>query len=49
MKIRGKLVDWLLELDPGTYSSYVVYEKGVKVVYVEILRAIYGVLEASLL
>ena len=30
MKIRGKLVDWLLKLDPGTYSSYVVFEKRLK-------------------
>ena len=49
MKIRGKLVDWLLELDPSTYAPYVVSKKGVKVLYVEILRVIYGMLEASVL
>ena len=49
MKIRGKLVEWLLELDPETYATHVVIEKGVKVLYVEILWAIYGMLEASLL
>lgn len=49
MKIQGKLVDWILDLDPRTYSSYVVIEKGVKVLYVEILWALYKILEAALL
>ena len=49
MKIRGVLVDWLLEIDPLTYSSYVVIKRGEKVLYLEILCAIYGMLEASLL
>ena len=40
MKIRGALVDWLVELDPLTYSPYVVIERGEKVLYLEILRAI---------
>ena len=30
MKVRGKLVDWLVELDPATYLSYVVIERGQK-------------------
>ena len=30
-------MDWLLDLDPGTYSSHIVIEKGVRVLYVEIL------------
>ena len=49
MKIRGVLVDWLIELDPSSYSQFVVYENGKKILYVEILRAIYGMLVASLL
>ena len=48
MKITGMLVDYMIELDP-TYRDYVVYENGKRVVYVEILRAIYGMLQASLL
>ena len=48
MKIRGVLVDWLVEFDPAAYSPYVVYENGKKVLYVEILRALYGMLIASL-
>ena len=42
-------MDWLLNLDPGTYSSHIVIEKRVRVLYVEILRVIYGMLEAALL
>ena len=49
MKIRGQLVEWLVELDPETYRDHVVIENGVKVLYVEILRAIYGMLEAALM
>ena len=49
MKVHGLLVDWLIELDPVKYENKVVYEKGQKVLYLEILRAIYGMLIASLL
>ena len=49
MKVRGLLVDWLIELDPAKYANKVVYERGQKVLYLEILRAIYGMLIASLL
>ena len=33
MKIRGKLVDWLVQLAPDAYSRYVVYERGLPVLY----------------
>lgn len=48
MKIRGVLVDWLVEMDPHQYAPFVVYEDGKKVLYVEILQALYGMLIASL-
>ena len=48
MKITGLLVDYMIEMDPS-YRNYVVMEKGKRVIYVVILRAIYGMLEASLL
>ena len=48
MKIRGVLVDWLVDMDPDAYTRFVVYENGKKVLYVEILRALYGMLIASL-
>ena len=49
MKIKGAVVDMLLEIDPETYKEYVVYEKNVKVLYVELLKALYGMLQSSLL
>ena len=48
MKIRGAMVDMLLELDPK-YEEFVVFERGQKVLYVHILRAIYGMLQSGLL
>ena len=49
MKVRDRLVDWLIELDPVGFQKFVVIENGQKVFYLLILRAIYGMLEASLL
>ena len=48
MKITGVLVKYLTELDPR-YRDYVVYENGKRVIYVVVLRAIYGMLVAGLL
>ena len=42
-------MDWLVELDPAEYKNFVVIENGKKVLYLVILKAIYGMLEASLL
>jgi hypothetical protein len=41
MKITGALVDMLCSLDPS-YENYVTYEKGKRVIYTEVLRAIYS-------
>ena len=49
MKIRGPLVDMLLELSPETYEGYVVYEGKSKVLYVMMVMALYGMLQSSLL
>jgi hypothetical protein len=49
MKITGVLVELLCELAPETYGKYVVYEKGVRVLYVQVLKALYGMLVAALL
>ena len=49
MKITGVLVDLLVELDSETYGPYVVFENGKKVLYVEVLRGLYGMLIAALL
>jgi hypothetical protein len=51
MKITGVLVDMLAELNPALYGPYVVYERNRrnKVLYVQVMRAIYGMLEAAIL
>jgi len=49
MKITGVLVDMLVQLSPETYGKSIVYEKNRKVVYVQVLRAIYGMLQSALL
>ena len=49
MKITGVMVDMLVEIDPTEYGPKVVYENGKKVLYLEVLKAIYGMLIASLL
>ena len=49
MKIRGILVDILMELCPGVYDEYVTYEQGQKILYVEMLMALYGMLTSAIL
>jgi len=49
MKITGVLVDLLVKMNPEVYGPYVVYENGRKTLYVQVLRALYGMLIASLL
>ncbi len=49
MKITGVLVDLLVEQAPEIYRDYVVYENGKKVLYVQVLKALYGMLVAALL
>ena len=49
MKVTGSLVDILVQKNPLKYKGYVVFENGKKVMYLEVLRAIYGMLESALL
>ena len=49
MKITGVLVDMLVQLSPEIYGPYIVLEKQQKVIYVQVLKAIYGMLQAALL
>jgi hypothetical protein len=49
MKIAGVLVDLLSENDTARYRPSIVYENGVKTLYVEVLRALYGLLIVALL
>ena len=47
MRFEGEMVDKLLEIDEHLYASYVTEEKGKKVMYVELLKALYGTLRAA--
>jgi hypothetical protein len=49
MKITGVLVDLLVEMAPEVYKPFVTFEGNKKVVYVQVLRALYGMLVAALL
>jgi hypothetical protein len=49
MKIREQLVDLLLELCSGVYDDYVRYKRKHKIVYVRMLKALYGMIIFSLL
>ena len=47
MKITGVLVERLLNIVPGFYKEYVVYENGRKTLYKRMIMAIYGMLQAA--
>jgi hypothetical protein len=49
MKIKGVLVDMLVNINLELYGPAMVLENRKKVLYVEVLKAIYGMLEAALL
>jgi hypothetical protein len=49
MKITGVLIDMLVDINPELYGPAVVLENRKKVLYVEVLKAIYGMLKAALL
>ena len=37
LKVQGKLVEWLVELDPLHYQDNIVYENGKKTMYVQLV------------
>jgi hypothetical protein len=49
MKITGVLVDLLVDISPEVYGPYVVTDKHKRVLYVQVLRGLYGMLVAALL
>ena len=49
MKIRGALVDMLVKMSPEIYKDYIVYENNKKVLYVQLLKALYYMMKASVL
>jgi hypothetical protein len=49
VKFEGEIAEMLVKLDPQLYRKYVKDENGKSVLYVELLKAIYGTLKAALL
>jgi hypothetical protein len=49
IKIRALLVDMLLKIAPKVYEGYSTNEGKTKVLYIKMLKAIYGMLQSSLL
>ena len=47
VRFEGEMVDKLLEIDHDLYTGYVTVENGKKVMYVELLKALYGTLRAA--
>ena len=48
MKMTGVLLELLVEMAPEIYGPYVVMEGGKRVLYLHVLRALYGMLVAAL-
>jgi hypothetical protein len=49
VKFEGKIAEMLVKLDPKLYRKYVKDENGKTILYVELLKALYGTLKAALL
>ena len=49
MKIEGEMVDFMVQADPKKYAPHIRMEHGRKVLYVQILRALYGCIRSGLL
>ena len=49
IKIKGKLAHTLVEISQEFYGPYITYENGKGVLYLELLKELYGMLIASLL
>ena len=47
MRIDGAMADLLMEIDYDMYHPHMVKEKGKPVIYVELLKALYGTLRAA--
>ncbi len=49
VKLEGQMAELLVRLEPKLYRKYVQLERGKSVLYVELKKALYGTLRASLL
>ena len=49
MQIDGEMSELITWVDPGQYTNHIVMEKGNKLLYVYLKKALYGTLKAALL
>ena len=49
MKIQGQLIDMLIQIAPRIYNNYFVHEGKSQILYLQMLKALYGMLIASIL
>ena len=49
MKVKGELAAILASIQQEAYQDYITQERGVPVIYLEILKAIYGMIESPML
>ena len=49
MKLEGTLAEMMVELDPDTYGQFIEYHKGKPILYVVVLKALYGMRIAAVL
>ena len=47
VRLTGKMVELLIEIDPDMYRPYLTHERGEPVLYVELLKALYGTIRAA--
>ena len=49
MKLEGKMIHLLVQIDPKLYRNFAVDKNGKSVMYVKLENALYGTLHASML
>ncbi len=49
LKLEGPLAELLTKVEPKRYSKFIGMERGKKVLYVQLTKALYGTLQAALL
>ena len=49
VRFMGEMVNMLLQIDSEMYKDYVMMEKGEQVMYMDLLKALYGTLHAACL
>jgi hypothetical protein len=49
VKLEGPMAELLVRLDPDKYSPFLTKEHGKSVIYIQLLKALYGTLQATLL